>query len=59
MNEVYNIAHGSWSTDAPMPAPRFEAGTASHGGRIYVEGGAGASNVPDTVSNEVFKPNPH
>src|SRR5437899_3387390 len=36
VNEVYNIAGDSWSTTTPMSTPCLEAGTHSHGGRVYV-----------------------
>jgi hypothetical protein len=55
VNEVYNIAGNSWSTNTPMPTARLEAGTRSHGGRIYVVGGATAPGIP-TSAHEVFKP---
>src|SRR5258707_8341483 len=38
-NEVYDVAHNSWS-NASMTTARQEAGVSSHGGRIYVVGGA-------------------
>ena len=55
VNEVYNISGNSWSTNAPMPTARLKAGTHSHGGRIYVVGGATAFGVPSGAS-EMFKP---
>ena len=58
VNEVYNISHNSWSTDAPMPTSRGEAGSHSHGGRIYVVGGSRPAFGASTNANEVFKPNP-
>lgn len=55
-NEVYDVAHDSWSTATPLPNPRGEMGVASHGGRIYTVGGAlpGFGSSQDT--NDVFKP---
>ena len=55
-NEVYDIAHDSWSTDTPMEHPRGEMGVASHGGRIYtVGGGVPAFGTPQSTL-DVFKP---
>jgi hypothetical protein len=54
VNEVYNVAKDSWSTDTPMPSPRAEMGVASHGGRIYTVGG-GLFGVSSNM-NLVFKP---
>ena len=56
VNEVYNIAANSWSTDTPMPMARLEVGTHSHGGRVYVVGGASPAFGSSTAANEVFKP---
>jgi len=56
VNEVYNIAANSWSTDTPPPTARLEAGTHSHGGRVYVVGGANPAFGSSTAANEVFKP---
>ena len=55
VNEAYNIASDSWSTNTSLPTPRMKAGTHSHGGRVYVVGGASA-NGASTNANEVFKP---
>src|SRR6266581_3225691 len=54
-NEVYDVAHNSWS-NAPMTTARQEAGVNSHGGRIYVVGGATPAYGASTDANEVFKP---
>src|SRR5712691_6475647 len=53
-NEVYDVAHNSWS-NAPMTTARQEAGVNSHGGRIYVVGGATPTYGTSTDANEVFK----
>ncbi|SRR6266478_9756719 len=57
VNEVYDIPSGTWSTNtATMTTARQEAGVSSHGGRIYVVGGAQAAFGSSTDANEVFKP---
>lgn len=56
VNEVYNVAKDSWSADTPMTTPRGEAGSYSHGGRIYVVGGAQPAFGASVAANEVFKP---
>ncbi|HKW33101.1 MAG TPA: kelch repeat-containing protein [Candidatus Acidoferrum sp.] len=56
VNEVYDISHDSWSSTTPMPTARQEAGVHSHGGRIYVVGGATPAVGSSTNANEVFKP---
>ncbi len=55
-NEVYNIAHDSWSTATPMEHPRGEMGVASHGGRIYTLGGGIPAYGTPQNTNDVFKP---
>src|SRR5712691_6148256 len=56
-NEVYDVAHNTWSTStATMTTARQEAGVSSHGGRIYVVGGATPTYGTSTAANEVFKP---
>src|SRR6266699_1041972 len=55
VNEVYNIAGNSWSMGTAMPTARLEAGTHSHGGTVYVVGGATAFGSSIAV-NEMFKP---
>ncbi len=55
-NDVYDIPSNSWSTNTPMPTARQEAGVNSHGGRIYVVGGAQPAFGSSTAANEVFKP---
>ena len=55
VNEVYDIPSGSWS-NASMTTPRQEAGVNSHGGKIYVVGGATPTYGTSTAANEVFKP---
>ena len=57
-NEVYRIPKDSWSTAAAMITGRGEAGAASHGGRVYVVGGALPAFGASINANEVFKPNP-
>ncbi len=54
-NEVYDVAHNSWS-NASMTTARQEAGVNSHGGRIYVVGGATPTYGTSTAANEAFKP---
>lgn len=56
VNEVYNIAKDGWATDTAMITGRGEAGVASHGGRIYVVGGALPAFGSSVNVNEVFKP---
>jgi len=56
VNEAYNIASDSWSTNTSLPTPRMKAGTHSHGGRVYVVGGATPVNGTSTAANAVFKP---
>ena len=56
VNEVYDIAGDSWSMNTRMPTARLEAGTHSHGGRVYVVGGANPAVGTSTDANEVFKP---
>ncbi len=56
VNEVYNIASDSWSSNAPMQTARLKAGTHSHGGRVYVVGGASPGSGFSTDLNETFKP---
>ena len=55
-NEVYDIASNSWSNNTAMTAARQEAGVNSHGGRIYVVGGATPAYGTSTAANEAFKP---
>ncbi len=55
-NEVYDIASNSWSNNTAMTAARQEAGVNSHGGRIYVVGGAQPAFGTSSAANEVFKP---
>ena len=54
VNEVYNIASDSWSTTTPMPTATLEAGTHSHGGRIYVVGVAALAVGNSTDANAIF-----
>lgn len=56
VNEVYDISSDSWSTNTPMTTARQGAGVNSHGGRIYVVGGAQPAFGASTDANEVFKP---
>ena len=56
INQVYNVVKDAWSTDAPMGVARGETGSYSHGGRIYVPGGALPQNGISSAANEVFKP---
>jgi hypothetical protein len=55
-NEVYNIAHNTWSEDTPMTHPRGEMGVASHGGRIYTIGGGVPAFGSPQSTNDVFLP---
>lgn len=55
-NEVYNPVKDTWRTAPPMPTRRAEAGAVSHGGRIYVLGGAQPHSGASVAANEVFKP---
>ena len=56
MNEVYNIASDSWSTNTSMQTARLKAGSHSHGGRVYVVGGASPGSGFSSNINEAFKP---
>jgi len=57
VNEVYDIPSDTWSTNtATMTTTRQEAGVSSHGGRIYVVGGAQPAFGSSTDANAVFKP---
>src|SRR6266581_294978 len=53
-NEVYDVAHNTWSNNTPMTAGRQEAGVNSHAGRIYVVGGSTTFGTSSNA-NEVFK----
>ncbi len=53
--EVYNTVKDTWSAAAPMPTPRGESGVYSHGGRIYVPGGATPAFGTSSAANEVIK----
>ncbi len=55
-NEVYDVAHNTWSNNTLMTAGRQEAGVNSHGGRIYVVGGSTTFGTSSNVNDEVFKP---
>ena len=55
VNEVYNVAANTWSTDAPITVARGESNAISHGGRIYVVGGALPGFGTSIASVEVFK----
>lgn len=39
LNEVYDIAHDTWTVAAPMPVAVMDVDAVAHGGRIYVPGG--------------------
>jgi N-acetylneuraminic acid mutarotase len=53
--EVYNVVKDTWSTGTPMPTPRGESGVYSHGGRIYIPGGATPAFGTSSAANEVIK----
>ncbi|HYS54207.1 MAG TPA: kelch repeat-containing protein [Thermoanaerobaculia bacterium] len=55
-NQAYHVAHDNWTTETPMPVGRAETGAASHGGRIYILGGAKPGFGNSVPNNEVFKP---
>lgn len=44
--EAYNIVAGTWRTVSPLPVAVMDTFAVSHGGRIYVIGGATMGNVP-------------
>jgi N-acetylneuraminic acid mutarotase len=48
-------AQGVWSTKAPMPAPREDAGAVTLDGKIYVLGGTAGDDAQIT-RNEVYDP---
>jgi N-acetylneuraminic acid mutarotase len=53
-NEAYDIASGTWQTDARMPTPRHGIGAATIGDRIYVPGGAIVQGFGATQAHEAF-----
>jgi N-acetylneuraminic acid mutarotase len=55
--ELYDPATDTWTTEAPMPTPRYGAGTVALNGRLHVVGGYDAAS-PVAV-HEVFTPEPH
>ncbi len=57
-NQVYNIVKDSWTTDTSMPSGKAvgETGVYSHGGRVYVVGGAQPAHGTSTNFTQVFKP---
>ena len=55
-NDIYNVAHNTWRKGTPMPTNRAEAGAVSHGGRIYVMGGAQPHSGASVAANEAYKP---
>jgi len=58
LNQVYNITKDSWTTDTSMPSGKAvgETGVYSHGGRVYVVGGAQPAHGSSTNFTQVFKP---
>ncbi len=55
--EAYKVAQDKWITGlTPMPTARAETGAASHGGRIFVVGGATPGFGASVDANEVYKP---
>ncbi len=56
VNEAYKVASDSWHTGTVMPNSRAEASAVSHGGRIYVLGGATPAFGSSVAFNEVYKP---
>ena len=52
--EVYDIATDTWTTVAPLNAPRSDLVAVSHGGKIYAIGGWDGNQVVGTV--EVYNP---
>lgn len=52
--EVYDIATDTWTTVAPLNAPRSDLVAVSHGGKIYAIGGWDGTKVVGTV--EVYNP---
>ena len=57
-NEVYSISSNTWSTAAPMPTSRGEAGVVSHNGNVFVVGGSRPGFGNSTDANEEFTPTP-
>lgn len=55
-NDIYDVAKNRWSSGTPMPTPRAEAGSVSHGGRIYVLGGAQPHSGLSVAAVEAYKP---
>lgn len=56
VNQVYNVVKDTWGLDTPMGVPRGETGSYSHGGMIYVPGGALPHSGLSSAANEAFKP---
>ncbi len=56
--EAYKVSTDTWTTGyTPMPTPRAEHCAASHGGRIYIIGGAQpGAGVGRQSANESYKP---
>jgi hypothetical protein len=55
-NEVYDIAHNTWSKPTPMRHPRGEMGVTSQGGRIFTVGGALPAFGISVRTNDSFRP---
>jgi N-acetylneuraminic acid mutarotase len=55
-NEMYDIAAGTWRTDAPMPTPRHGIGAAVVDQRIYIPGGGIRQGFGPSAQHEAFVP---
>jgi N-acetylneuraminic acid mutarotase len=50
VNEVYNAASNTWTTDAPIPTPVYNYASAVVGSKIYIIGGDAVSGYADGVA---------
>ena len=59
VTRIYDIATNTWTTGAPMPAPRSQmaSGYNPANGRIYLNGGFETSTI-DSVQNTTWEYNP-
>lgn len=55
-NEMYDIAAGTWHTEAPMPTPRHGIGAAVVDQRIYIPGGGIRQGFQPSSQHEAFIP---